>query len=97
MLDLSVKPQADKNTRIPSVEVQLKSKVFLEFKEERKKWVYEDRYRNPGPIQYFNFDKNFTTITLILQHKQYSELQNKIEEYCNQLKSSCRLGTENVF
>lgn len=94
MLDLFAKPQADKNTHIPSTNVQLKSKVFSEFKTERKKWTYEDHYRNPGPIQYFDFDENFTTTTLILQHKQYSQLQNKIDEYINQVKSSCRLGTD---
>lgn len=95
MLDIIEKPHpGDQIVQVPSTNVQLKSNVFLEFKAQRKKWIYEDHYCNPGPIQYFGFDKNFTTTTLVLQHRLYSELQNKIEEYCNMIKSSCRLGTD---
>ena len=99
MTGLKEKPRLGaKYCRILSTNVQLKSQVFLDFKAKRKDWIYEEHYCNPGPIQYFDFGKNFTTITLILQHKLYDELQNNIEEYCNKIKSCCRLGTdENIL
>lgn len=33
--------------------VDLNSKSFLKFSEERKKWLYEDCYSSPGPIQFY--------------------------------------------
>ena len=95
MTDLNEKSQlGETHCCILSTNVQLKSPVFLDFKKKRKLWTYEDHYCNPGPIQYYGFSKNFTTITLILQHKLFNELQNNIEEYCNKIKSSCRLGSD---
>jgi len=33
--------------------VSLNSKGFLKYEEERRKWLYEDCYSSPGPIQFF--------------------------------------------
>lgn len=82
----------DNKTIIPSGNVNLNGKAFLELKSRRKEWVFEDHYCNPGPIQFFDFGKYFTNITLQLEHRSYSQSLDQIEEYCETIKSSCRFG-----
>jgi 6-phosphofructokinase 1 len=77
---------------IKSHNVDLNGKPFMELKYLRKKWVYEDHYCNPGPIQFFNFGKYFTNKTLQLEHENYNQLLEEIESYCEKIKSACRFG-----
>ena len=63
---------------IASGNVNLNGKAFNELKLRRKQWVYEDHYCNPGPIQFFNFGKFFTNITLQVEHENYNQHLDKI-------------------
>lgn len=77
---------------IPSYTVDLNGTPFNHLKNLRKLWVHEDHYCNPGPIQFYNFGKYFTNMTLQLEHENYNLLQDKIEAYCETIRSSCRFG-----
>ena len=77
---------------IASSKVNLNGKPFLELKTMRKEWVYQDHYCNPGPIQFYDFGKYFTNMTLLLSHENYNNLLNQVEAYCEKIKSSCHFG-----
>ena len=77
---------------IASGSVDLNGKPFLNLKSQRKKWVYEDHYCNPGPIQFYDFGKFFTNLTQQLNHENYNEYLQQIEEYCEKIKAACRFG-----
>ena len=77
---------------ISSSNVNLNGRPFLELKALRREWVYQDHYCNPGPIQFYDFGKNFTNMTLILSHENYNSLLNQVEDYCEIIRSSCHFG-----
>jgi 6-phosphofructokinase 1 len=77
---------------IQSSYVNLIDRPFKELKANRRDWVTGDYYCNPGPIQFFDFGKDFITKTLKLEHENYSFYLKKIEDYCNKIKNSCRFG-----
>jgi len=77
---------------IQSSVVNLNDKPFRELKARRRNWVFGDHYCNPGPIQFYDFGRNFINRTLLLEHENYNFYLKKIEEYCNKIKSSCRFG-----
>lgn len=77
---------------VASSNVNLNGKPFLELKARRKEWVYQDHYCNPGPIQFYDFGKYFTNMTLTLSHEGYNNLLNQIEMYCEKIKSACHFG-----
>ena len=47
--------------------VELNSAAFLYFKEQRDLWALEDKYNNPGPIQYFGPDEIIKQIPQLLK------------------------------
>jgi len=78
--------------------VNLKGKAFLELQKQRRNWVFQDRFCNPGPIQFTSFGKLTLNKTLRIEHENYSVLLGQIEEYCEKIKSSCRFGShENIL
>lgn len=78
---------------INSSYVNLLDKPFKELKANRRDWVIKECYCNPGPIQFYDFGKDFITITLRLEHENYNLYLKKIEDYCNKIKNSCRFGS----
>jgi len=45
-----------KGKKVPVIQkqlVDLDGKIFNSFKMQRSKWIVDDMYRNPGPIQYY--------------------------------------------
>jgi 6-phosphofructokinase 1 len=83
----------EKKLVIPSNNVHLKSKSFLELVNQRSKWVFQDHYCNPGPIQFTHYGRDTINKTLTLEHANYSLLLNEIEEYCEKIKASCKFGS----
>jgi 6-phosphofructokinase len=77
---------------IASHGVNLHGKPFGELKARRKQWVYKDHYCNPGPIQFFNFGKYFTNMTLQLEHENYNQYLDQIEAYLEKIQTNCRFG-----
>ena len=77
---------------IPSSFVDLRSKAFLKLKNQRKDWVLQDHYCNPGPIQFEGEGSFSTTKTLKAEHEDYTKMLGKIEKLCEKIKSSCRFG-----
>ncbi|MFM7851207.1 MAG: hypothetical protein ACKO96_04645, partial [Flammeovirgaceae bacterium] len=77
---------------ISSAHVDLNEPAFLELKARRKDWVFENKYCNPGPIQFFNQSKYDINLSLKLNHENYNLLLKKIEAYCEKIKSTCRFG-----
>lgn len=82
----------DNKCIIPSSNVDLEGKPFLGLKTRRRQWIFEDHYSNPGPIQFYDFGRNSTNMTLILNHENYNNLLENIEESCERIKSACRFG-----
>ena len=82
----------DNRPVIMSGYVEMKDPAFLELKERRKEWVFENKYCNPGPIQFFSSIKNELNKSLKINHENYNILLKKIEGYCEKIKSSCRFG-----
>jgi 6-phosphofructokinase 1 len=95
MTSVSGKSQYGENKCvIHSSDVDLNGKPFNFLKQKRKQWVYEDHYCNPGPIQFFDFGRDFTNETLKLKYENYNNLLKDVEIYCERIKTACRFGAE---
>lgn len=79
---------------ISSSDVSLDSKAFLELKSKRRTWVTADHFRNPGPIQYYNFGKNEINLTVKLNYGNYRKYITEIEKYCNKIRLSSNFGVK---
>jgi 6-phosphofructokinase 1 len=77
---------------ISSHGVNLHGKPFIELKARRKQWVFKDHYCNPGPIQFFDFGKYYTNMTLGLEHENYNQYLDQIEAYSGKIQTACRFG-----
>ena len=61
--------------------VELDSAPFLYFKEHRDLWALEDKYNNPGPIQYFGPDEIIKQIPQLLKLEKINK--NKYDKNRN--------------
>ena len=88
---------SDAKSSIPVFGVDLKSNSFLRYKLTRKNWFFADPLLNPGPIQYFIFDKGQRSFTLILNHKSYQVLIKEVQDLCNEIKRNVVLAQNEDF
>lgn len=82
----------ESKSHIASSDVSTESKAFLELRRARKSWVSNESYRNPGPIQFFDFDKSLVNKSIQLNFSNYKGLIDKIEEQCNKIRLTSRFG-----
>lgn len=68
---------------VPSQEVQLSDRPYQAFKAHERDWKFDDRYCNPGPIQYadFGFDSVSETVQQLYQNE--AEVSEQIKGLCN--------------
>lgn len=79
---------------VPSSEVDTKGKAFQKVLENLKLWALEERYSNPGPIQYYNDSKGNVNATLKLNHGDSLAFIHDIHDICARILSACKLGVE---
>ncbi|UKJ90511.1 pyrophosphate--fructose 6-phosphate 1-phosphotransferase subunit alpha [Theileria orientalis] len=81
---------------IPSKRVNLHGKAFRNLKSARKKWLIEDLFNNPGPIQ-FNAFVGTQNITLITEHSQYYHMITSVERFTEIIKNLCKFGVSEEY
>eukprot|EP00371_Babesia_bovis_P001488 XP_001610135.1 6-phosphofructokinase [Babesia bovis T2Bo] len=81
---------------VPSSTVSLKSKAFRKLSMARKKWLVEDLFINPGPIQ---FDGIVTaqSMVLITEHAEYYQMLHSVERFLNVLQNTCKFGVSEEY
>lgn len=77
---------------IPSNDVDLNSKSFLELKKNRKKWAINNCYRNPGPVQLIESRSLRDNMKYTLNFSAYKKILDEIDEKCKNIKQCCRFG-----
>jgi len=83
---------------IPSSEVSLESKAFRWMKTALfEQWMLEDRYCNPGPVQYQGTPSTFTSRTLVEEQAEYYHMLRSVVKYTDILKGSCQFGVDPEF
>lgn len=87
---------------IPSAPVDLNGKAYRSLKIALQKWQMEDRYCNPGPIQFEGNAATYYNRILFEEQSEYFEMLRYVECYANILKDTCRFGVsadylKNVF
>ncbi|KNA00356.1 6-phosphofructokinase [Plasmodium vivax North Korean] len=87
---------------IPSAPVDLNGKAYRSLKIALQKWQMEDRFCNPGPIQFEGNASSYYNRILFEEQSEYFEMLRYVECYANILKDTCRFGVsadylKNVF
>ncbi|GAW80218.1 6-phosphofructokinase [Plasmodium gonderi] len=87
---------------IPSAPVDLNGKAYRSLKIALQKWQMEDRFCNPGPIQFEGNASKYYNRILFEEQSEYFEMLRYVECYANILKDTCRFGVsadylKNVF
>ncbi|EAN32860.2 Phosphofructokinase family protein [Theileria parva strain Muguga] len=81
---------------IPPNNVSLNGKPFKKLKSARKKWLVEDLFNNPGPIQ-FNSFVGTQNIMLIIEHSQYYHMITSVERFTEIIKNICKFGVSEEY
>ncbi|KAH0474251.1 MAG: uncharacterized protein KVP18_004812 [Porospora cf. gigantea A] len=83
---------------IPSSEVNLESKAFRWMKTALdEQWMLQDRFCNPGPIQFDGPASLFHNRILHEEQAEYYEMLKKVTSYTRLLKNTCTFGIEPEF
>ncbi|AFZ79533.1 phosphofructokinase, putative [Theileria equi strain WA] len=81
---------------IPTSNVDLQSKAFRKFKVARKRWLLDDLFTNPGPIQFDGF-VGTQSMVLITEFAEYYYMLRSVEKFSDALKNSCKFGVSEEF
>jgi len=68
---------------VPSQEVELNDVAYQYFKSKEREWKMEDRYCNPGPIQYTDLGYDSVSETLQQHFNSETEVSEQIKGLCN--------------
>lgn len=82
---------------IPSAEVNLDGKAYRWMKTAAEQWTLEDRFCNPGPIQFSGLAANFFNRELFEEQAEYFDMVCRVECYTNILKNTCTFGVSENF
>ncbi|PFH36367.1 6-phosphofructokinase [Besnoitia besnoiti] len=82
---------------IPSAEVNLEGKAYRWMKTAAEQWTLEDRFCNPGPIQFTGPAANFFNRELFEEQAEYFDMVCRVECYTNILKQTCTFGVSDSF
>jgi len=77
---------------VPSDHVDLTAKTFQLQKTQSKNWRVNDRYTNPGPIQFYldeADENNKIPVTLTQMFQESDEMTEQIRGLCQSLKGDC--------
>ncbi|KAF7457924.1 putative phosphofructokinase [Cryptosporidium felis] len=82
---------------IPSSEVDLKGKAYRWLKIVQEHWAMQDRFCNPGPIQFDGAAANFYFRTLHEQQSEYYEMLKHVQNYAELVRETCTFGVNESF
>ncbi|PHJ20129.1 6-phosphofructokinase, partial [Cystoisospora suis] len=82
---------------IPSAEVNLDGKAYRWMKTAAEHWTLEDRFCNPGPIQFTGPAASFFNRELFEEQAEYFDMVCRVECYTNILKHTCTFGVSDHF
>eukprot|EP00921_Rhytidocystis_pertsovi_P005208 GHVQ01009018.1.p1 GENE.GHVQ01009018.1~~GHVQ01009018.1.p1 ORF type:complete len:1639 (+),score=226.92 GHVQ01009018.1:122-5038(+) len=82
---------------IPSAEVDLQGKAFRWMKTAMEQWSSQDRFCNPGPMQFHGGPAMYYNRTLHEEQAEYFEMLRKVECYTYMLQDTCRFGISEHF
>jgi len=82
---------------VPSAEVDLEGKAFRWMKNSISGWEMEDRFCNPGPIQFSGRAASFYNRILHEEQAEYLEMLRHVEAYTQVLHDTCRFGVDENF
>ncbi|OII71579.1 phosphofructokinase family protein [Cryptosporidium andersoni] len=82
---------------IPSSEVDLKGKAYRWLKIVQDHWAMQDRFCNPGPIQFDGPAANFYFRTLHEQQSEYYEMLKHVQNYAELVRETCTFGVNESF
>ncbi|KAH7648855.1 pyrophosphate-dependent phosphofructokinase [Cryptosporidium bovis] len=82
---------------IPSSEVDLKGKAYRWLKIVQDHWAMQDRFCNPGPIQFDGAAANFYFRTLHEQQSEYYEMLKHVQNYAELVRETCTFGVNESF
>jgi len=82
---------------VPSAEVDLEGKAFRWMKNSLSGWEMEDRFCNPGPIQFSGRAALFYNRILHEENSEYLEMLRSVEAYTQVLHDTCRFGVDEHF
>lgn len=82
---------------IPNAEVSLQSKALRALKMAISSWRKQDRFCNPGPIQFHGKTADYYTRVLHDEQFDYLEMLRHVQRFANKLKNSCDFGVDESF
>ncbi|CDI76905.1 phosphofructokinase, putative [Eimeria acervulina] len=96
-------PSVTEQPVIPSSEVSLDGKAYRWMKTALEQWMMEDRFCNPGPIQFYGASPDmrrqppcvgatFFNRVLYEEQAEYFDMVRRVECYTNILRNTCSFG-----
>ncbi|XP_026192736.1 uncharacterized protein LOC34621637 [Cyclospora cayetanensis] len=85
-------PSVTEQPVIPSSEVSLEGKAYRWMKTALEQWMMEDRFCNPGPIQFYGVGSTFYNRVLYEEQAEYFDMVRRVECYTNILRNTCSFG-----
>lgn len=104
--DLQVHPDLNTSRRseahhdlplIPNAEVNLQCKALRWMKVARRGWEDQDRFCNPGPIQFTGTSSSFYHRILHEEQADYFHMLQHVQKFARILQSACHFGVEETF
>jgi diphosphate--fructose-6-phosphate 1-phosphotransferase len=76
---------------VRSEDVRLDARPFQALRHKMKTWKHEDRYRNPGPIQFYLDEEEVTQIaeSVGLVYAKADDLTTEISGLCSSIQNDC--------
>ncbi|KAL8437325.1 hypothetical protein Efla_007593 [Eimeria flavescens] len=85
-------PSVTEQPVIPSSEVSLDGKAYRWMKTALEQWMMEDRFCNPGPIQFYGVGATFFNRVLYEEQAEYFDMVRRVECYTSILRNTCSFG-----
>lgn len=104
--DMQVHPDLNQTRRlnkqkdlpiIPNAEVNLNCKALRWMKVARRGWADQDRFCNPGPIQFWGTASRFYHRILHEEQADYFHMLRSVQKFAKILEQSCDFGVDETF
>eukprot|EP01054_Gregarina_sp_Poly1_P008019 Gregarina_sp_Poly_1__8018@NODE_45_length_17866_cov_75_803753_g39_i0_p2_GENE_NODE_45_length_17866_cov_75_803753_g39_i0NODE_45_length_17866_cov_75_803753_g39_i0_p2_ORF_typecomplete_len1377_score221_32PFK/PF00365_20/3e70PFK/PF00365_20/3_9e52_NODE_45_length_17866_cov_75_803753_g39_i0633510465 len=82
---------------IPNAEVNLNCKALRWMKVARRGWADQDRFCNPGPIQFWGHASTFYHRILHEEQADYFHMLRNVQKFAKILEASCDFGVDETF
>ncbi|EZG62792.1 6-phosphofructokinase [Gregarina niphandrodes] len=82
---------------LPNAETDLNSKALRWLMVARASWSKQDRFCNPGPIQFWGTASKFYHRILHEEQADYSRMLRHVQKYAEILRDACSFGVDEEF